>query len=60
MSANPTHQITDPAQDRPGEPWKILARVQCTSDNAAEARRLLLTLPLPPGCELTVSWWGRV
>lgn len=56
----PTRQITDPSQDSPGQPWKILARVQCSSDNAAEVRRLLLTLPLPPGCELFVSWMGRV
>lgn len=41
-------------------PAEILARVQCSSDNAAEVRRLLLTLPLPPGCELFVSWMGRV
>ena len=55
-----TRQITDPAKDSPGQPWKILARVQCSSDNAAECRRILRETKFPPGCELTVSWWGRV
>lgn len=57
---SPTHQITDPSKDSAGQAWKILACVQCSSDNAAEVRRLLLTLPLPPRCALNVSWWGRV
>lgn len=56
----PTRQITDPAKDSPGQPWKILASVRCSSENAAECRRILLETKFPPGCELTVSWWGRV
>ena len=60
MTAKPTRQITDPSQDRPGEPWKILASVRCSSENAAECRRILLETKLPAGCGLMVAWMGRV
>ena len=60
MTAKPSRQITDPSQDSPGQPWKILAGVRCSSENADACRRALLEAKLPAGCDLFVSYFGRV
>ena len=60
MTAKPSRQITGPAKDSPGQAWKILAGVRCSSENADACRRALLEAKLPAGCDLFVSYFGRV
>ena len=57
---SPKPPAWNPAAEPTGQPCKILLSAKCTTDNAAECRRILEAVVLPGGAKLSVSWWGRV